>query len=109
MKTILDLSTWARKEHFHFFRKFEEPFFGITAKVDCTEAYASAKNNEDSFFLSYLHKALVAANNVEPFKYRISDDEVYIYDEIHGSPTINRPDGTFGFSYIKYLPDFKKF
>lgn len=27
MKKTLDIDTWARKEHFHFFRKFEEPFW----------------------------------------------------------------------------------
>jgi len=32
-----------------------------------------------------------------------------VYDKINASPTINRPDGTFGFSYMEYDADFEKF
>lgn len=109
MTTILDLDNWARKEHFEFYNKFEEPFFGLTARVECTEAYRLSKENGYSFFLFYLHKALVAVNTIEPFKYRIIDAQVHIYDRVDASPTINRPDGTFGFSYIKYFEDFEEF
>lgn len=109
MRTLLDIESWNRKDQFRFFSQFEEPFFGITVQVDCTEAYAYAKANGHSFFLYYLHQSLKAANQIEPFKYRISEDKVYVYDAVHASPTINRPDGTFGFSYMDYHPDFTTF
>lgn len=109
MKTQLDISRWARKDHFNFFRKFEEPFFGVTIPVDCTTAYAKAKEINASFFLYYLHKSLVAANQVEPFRYRISGDDVFVYDQVNASPTINRPDGTFGFAYLEYHERFEEF
>ena len=38
MKHLIDLETWPRREHFVFFSAFEEPFFGLTANVDCTSA-----------------------------------------------------------------------
>ena len=50
MYTELNIEEWARKDHFHFFRKFEEPFFGITVEMDCTEAYETAKKEGISFF-----------------------------------------------------------
>lgn len=109
MKKQLDLKHWARHEHFNFFRKFEEPFFGITLAIDCTKAYATAKEMNVSFFLYYLHKSLVAANHTEPFRYRIEDDRVVVYDVINASPTINRPDGTFGFAYLDYHEAFEVF
>jgi hypothetical protein len=31
------------------------------------------------------------------FKYRIAEDNVYVYDQINASATIGRADGTFGF------------
>jgi chloramphenicol O-acetyltransferase type A len=34
---------------------------------------------------------------------------VLVYEQINASPTINRPDGTFGFSYIDYHPNFDTF
>lgn len=109
MKTLLDIENWPRKEHFHFFRQFEEPFFGATVDIDCTKAYANAKTVNVSFFSYYLHKTLVAVNTIESFRYRISDDQIYICDQINASATIGREDGTFGFSLIEYNPDFTVF
>ena len=54
----------------------------------------------------YLHKSLKAANSITAFKYRIEGDKVYEYDVINASPTINRSNGTFGFSYLDYHEDF---
>ena len=109
MKTFLDIENWPRKEHFHFFRKFEEPFFGATVEIDCTKAYQTAKNLGSSFFTFYLHKTLVAVNSIEPFRYRVDDDKVLVYDRIDGSATIGRADGSFGFSLIAYDSDFDTF
>lgn len=109
MKQTVDLSSWARKDHFQFFSQFEEPFFGVTVKVDCTKAYQSAKKHKYSFFLLYLHKAMTAANSIENFRYRINGDSVVLYDSISASPTVARDNGTFGFSYIPFAVDFETF
>jgi chloramphenicol O-acetyltransferase type A len=102
MKQKLDLITWNRKEHFLFFKKMEEPFYGITTTIDCTKAYAKAKELGVSFFSYYLHKTLSAVNAIENFRYRIIEDEVYVFDVIDASATIMREDTTFGFSYMPY-------
>ncbi len=109
MKRKVTLEDWKRKDHFEFFSKFEEPFHGICVDVDCTETYFEAKRLGVSFFLKYLHKSLTAANAIEAFRYRIIENEVFVFDVINASPTIPRPDGTFGFSYINYYPEFEKF
>jgi chloramphenicol O-acetyltransferase type A len=109
MKQKLNLETWNRKEHFLFFKQMEEPFFGVTITVDCTKAYEKTKEIGVSFFTFYLHKTLVAVNSIEPFRYRILNDEVYIFDRIDVSSTILREDKTFGFSQIafsEYLNEF---
>ena len=111
MKTQLNITDWTRKDHFNFFKRFDEPFFGVTIPVDCTNGYTVCKQNNFSFFLYYLHASLKAANTIEPFRYRIEGDSVFIFDIINASPTINRPDGTFGFAYITYkenVADFAK-
>jgi chloramphenicol O-acetyltransferase type A len=109
MKTLLDVERWERKDHFNFFKQFEEPFFGVCVDIDCTKAYKKCKEQDVSFFLYYLHKSLGAANRVEPFRYRIEGDDVYLYNKVNASPTIDRPDGTFGFAYMDYHDDFGKF
>lgn len=102
MKQLIKQEEWKRKEHFLFFSKFEEPFFGVTITIDCTLAYQQAKTKGNSFFLYYLYRSLKAANAIENFRYRIIDKEVYLFDQINASATINRPDETFGFSYMDY-------
>lgn len=109
MKTLLDLENWNRKEHFAHFRQMEEPFFGVTVEIDCTQAYQTAKELNVSFFIFYLHKTLTAVNAIENFKYRIAEDKIYINDRIDASATIGREDGTFGFSLIEYHPDLNIF
>jgi chloramphenicol O-acetyltransferase type A len=109
MKHLLDLQNWPRREHFNFFRQFEEPFFGVTAIVDCTIAYEKAKTQGDSFFLYYLHKTLAAVNAVEAFRYRIAGNDVVVYDVVNVSATINKPDGSFGLSHMEYHHDFSEF
>lgn len=109
MKTYLDIDQWERKDHFSFFKGFDEPFFGVTAEIDCSVAYAEAKRKGVSFFLYYLHKALTAANQIEAFKYRIEGDKVARYETVNASPTVPRPNGTFGFSYMEYIPSFDDF
>jgi chloramphenicol O-acetyltransferase type A len=109
MKTLIDQETWIRKDHFKFFSQFEEPFFGFTVKIDCTELYAYSKANGYSFFLYSLHKSLLAVNQIEEFRCRILDGEVWRFDAVHASPTINRPDGTFGYAYFDFEEDFKTF
>lgn len=102
MKTAIDIDSWIRKDHYQFFSQFEEPFYGITATIDCTTAWQYARQNNIPFFQYYLYQALKAANAIENFRYRIVNKEVYLFNSINASPTIPRPDGTFGFAYIDY-------
>ena len=109
MKQKLNLNTWNRKEHFLFFKQMEEPFFGLTITIDCTNAYAKSKELGVSFFTYYLHKTLVAVNAIEPFRYRILENEIYIFDRIDVSATIMREDKTFGFSQIEFDENLLQF
>lgn len=109
MKQKLDLNNWNRKEHFLFFKQMEEPFFGFTVAIDCTIAYAKSKKLGVSLFTYYLHNTLTAVNTIEPFRYRILENEIYIFDQIDASATILREDKTFGFSYMEYSKDIHEF
>jgi chloramphenicol O-acetyltransferase type A len=103
------MEQWKRKELFRFFSNFEEPFFGVTALVDVTKAYQKAKAMHTSFFIYYLHKSLCAVNALDAFKYRIHGDTVIEYDQIHASATVNKDNGTFGFSFIVFDKDYHVF
>jgi chloramphenicol O-acetyltransferase type A len=109
MKKKIDIRDWKRKKIYEFFKDFEEPYYGICMDLDCSKAYQFAKTKNISFFLYYLYLILKAVNQTEAFKYRIEGDEVFLYDVIDGSATIDRDDGTFGFSYIPYFEELDLF
>ncbi len=109
MKQKIDVESWVRKAHFPFFSAFEEPYFGLCVRVDCTAAYDFAKRNGISFYLYYVHCSLAAAQTVENFRYRIEAGAPYLYDQVDGGSTIARANGTFGFAHLLYrerLEDF---
>lgn len=108
-KHILNRETWNRKEHFIFFNKFEDPYFGLTFDVDVTAARLFCKENSLPFFLYYHFLATRVANKIEPFRMRIEGDDVVVYETIHASTTIMREDKTFSFSYISFKEDLNKF
>jgi chloramphenicol O-acetyltransferase type A len=105
----LDIENWNRKQHFHHFKNLVDPYFGVTVNVDVTKNLQKSKEQNQSFFVTYLHACLKALNSIENFKYRIKEDRVAICDIIHASATIARKDYTFGFSFINYSDDFKEF
>lgn len=86
-----------------------DPFTGITANIDCTKALHTAKEAQVSFWLYYMHKSLVAANKITEFRYRIENDEVVCYDQIHSATTVDNADKTFTFAFLNYHENFDSF
>ena len=109
MKTKINLETWNRKEHFLFFKQMEEPFYGITTTIDCTKGYNESKQLGISFFTYYLHQTLMAVNAIENFRYRISNNDIFLHDTISASATVMREDKTFGFSFMEYSENMQDF
>lgn len=109
MKREIDIEKWERRELFRFFKDFDEPYYGISTDLECTGAYQYAKSKGISFFLYYLYLVLKAVNRTEAFRYRIEGDKLFLYDVVDGSATIDRENGTFGFSYIPYFEDLEQF
>lgn len=105
----IDLASWKRKEHYGFFRNFDEPFFGVTFNVPVGKGYDFCKENGHSFFIYYLYATLKAVNDVEALRYRIIEDKPVVFERVSISPTIKRDDDTFGFSYMEYRDTFKEF
>src|SRR6201996_3388818 len=105
----IDLETWERKELFHLFNSFSEPFHGVCLRVDCTESFRFARQSRISIFLTLVHRALVAAHQVENFMTRIVDGAVWKYTTIHGGSAVGRPNGTIGFGHYIYQPELIAF
>lgn len=109
MKSKIDIDSWNRREHFNFFINFDDPFFGLTTKLDCTRAYQKCKKEGTSLYFYYVYQSLKAANQIENFRYRIIDNEVWCFDNIHVSATSLRPDETFGFTFVEFSESLEEF
>ncbi len=110
MGTYLDVSTWARRDLFEFFRGYSNPYFNICTRVDISKLRELLRQREKtSVSLTYQYFALRAANETEPFRYRMKDDKVFIYDVIHGATIVMKSDESFNFAYFNYQEDFEKF
>lgn len=107
---MLDLETWPRREHFRFFLEYDQPFFNLCADVDVSGLIRRSKApGGPAFFLAALWISLRAVNDVEEFHYRVRGKEVIVHDVVHGGSTVLRDDGTFGFAYFDFTPDFDSF
>ncbi len=110
MPKYLDTTTWARREVFEFFRGFDKPYFNICTQLDITRLLAVLRDRPRvSLMLTYHYFALRAANEIEPFRYRLKDGKVIVYDVIHGGTTVLLPSENFTLAYFDYDEDFEKF
>ena len=108
-KQKLDLDHWLRREHFNFFNAFEEPYYGVCVTIDCTAAYRFVKQQSISFHFYCLYQSLTAAQQIEAFRYRLEDGDVFIYDRIDGGGVVDRSDGTFGYGHFPYNSNLDEF
>jgi chloramphenicol O-acetyltransferase type A len=110
MAQYLDLTSWARRDVFEFFRGFDKPYFNVCTRVDVTNLLALLRRRAKvSVALTYHYFALRAANEVEPFRYRLREGKVLVHGVIHGGTAVMLPNESFSLAYFDYQEDFGKF
>ncbi len=110
MSHYLDLENWSRRELFNFFIGYSNPYFNVCTQLDVTQLQEYVRRQPGVKISAAVHYfALRAANEVEPFRYRLKDDGVFVYDVIHGGTTVLMPNESFSYAYFDYEPDFEEF
>ncbi len=110
MSGYLDIETWSRRKQFEFFKDYDNPYFNLCVNVDVTSLLALTRPAKDiSFFIAYHFLSMKAANEVEPFRYRLRGDRVLVHDRIHAGTTLLLADETFTFVYFDFDEDFEVF
>lgn len=110
MPTYLDLATWPRRELFEFYRDFDKPYFNICTRLDVTNLIKELRTHPRiSVALTYHYFALKAANEIEPFRYRLRNGQVLVHDVINGGTTLMLPNETFTLVYFDYAETFAEF
>lgn len=106
---IIDIEQWDRKEQYHFFKEYDNPFFGLTVDIDVARLLRYTKARDHSFFAAYLFLSQLQVNRIKEFRYRIVDDEVHDYDTITAGSTVLKSNEVFTFCYFDYMDSFKSF
>ncbi|MBR9922298.1 MAG: chloramphenicol acetyltransferase [Bacteroidetes bacterium] len=106
---VIDLRKWPRRELFHHFLDYEDPFFNLTGKVDVSRMMAFCRESGNSLFLTYMYLATLTVNEIPAFKLRLLDKHLVEYPVIHSGSTILNPDDTFSFCYFDHEPNLYKF
>lgn len=111
MAHYLDLATWPRRDVFEFYRRFDKPYFNVCLQLDVTKLLSELKQREPrpSVWLTYHYLALKAANEIEPFRYRLRDGKVLCHDVINGGTTLILPNETFTLVYFDHAESFSQF
>lgn len=110
MPKYLDVSNWARRDLFEFFRSYDNPYFNICTRLDITNLLTHLRTGPRvSISLALHYVALRAANEIEPFKYRLKDGKVIVHEIVHGGTIVLQPNESFNFAYFDYHQDFHSF
>jgi chloramphenicol O-acetyltransferase type A len=106
---FIDMETWARREHFEFYRAFDHPHFGMCANVDVTAFYPAVKQRGVSLTVATVYVIARAANAIPEFRYRIRAAEVVEHEVVHPGTTILVNEEAFTFAMFDYAEDFCRF
>jgi chloramphenicol O-acetyltransferase type A len=110
MSEYLDIENWARRELFEFFKGYSNPYFNVCTNVEVTNLLNFVRERPGiKISLAIHYFALRVANEIEPFRYRLKDDRVFVYDVINGGTTVLLPNESFAYAYFDYHRDFAKF
>lgn len=84
---IIDVSTWDRATHYHFFKRMDYPHYNTCVNIDITRFLAAVKAKDLPFYYAMIYAATKAINEVEAFRYRIRGEQVILHDIVHPSFT----------------------
>ena len=108
MPHYIDLETWPRRAVFEFYLPFDKPYFNVCTQLDVTSLLQQIKKGT-SIWLTYHYLALRAANEIEPFRYRLRQGKVLVHDVINGGTTFMLPNETFTLVYFDYAESYSTF
>ena len=110
MPHYIDLESWPRRQLFDFYLPFDKPFFNVCTRLDITNLIDElTKRERAGIALTYHYFALRAANEIEPFRYRLRQGRVLVHDVINGATTLLLPNETFTIVHFDYKESYGEF
>lgn len=105
----LDLTKWQRRDHFDFFKNFEQPYFNVCVSLQAQTLFDYCKANDLPFFLSYVYLAQRAIQDYAPMRYRIVDGQPVCFEQLTASVVQLGKDNAFRFSYFDFHTNYQDY
>lgn len=105
----IDLATWPRAEAFRFFRTFDRPHYAITSRIDVTRLVTELKPAGVSAYRASIYAIGAGIHAVSELRTRFRGDTVVEHDRVALSMTVPLPDGSYGYGYVPFEPDWQVF
>lgn len=109
MADYIDTDTWARRDAFEYFRRFDKPYFNVCVRLDVAPLKARLAARGGSLMLALYFIALRLANEQQPFRLRLEGGRVRVHEVVHGATTVLREDESFAFAYLDHDMRFDRF
>ena len=108
--TPIDMRTYPRREHFHYFAHMAPTGYSLTAEVDVTRLRAALKTRGLKFYPAYLWLVTHALNAREAFRLAEKDGVLGVYDTLTPLYAVfHRDDETFSMQCTEFSEDFAQF
>ena len=103
------VTQYNRQRTFDFFKEYQNPFYAMTFNLDITELYSFCKSNDYSVYTNLCYLFTLACNQQEAFRYRILQQQLVLYEQVHIRATIPQADGHYSFVRLNFDPDIHDF
>ena len=108
--TPIDMNTWPRREHFHYFAHMAPTGYSLTAEVDVTRLRAALKRRELRFYPAYLWLVTHSLNAQEAFRLAEKEGVLGVYDTLTPLYAVfHRDDKTFSMQWTAFDENFAAF
>ncbi len=110
MRTI-DLETWARREHYRWYRVHQRPHLALTAELEAGALVAACREEGVGLFAGLLHALTAAANAVPALRQRIRPaaaalpERVVEHERVEPAFTVGLEGERFGFAAVPWRAD----
>ena len=107
----IDMKTWPRREHFHYYRNVIKCGYSLTARVDVTAVVELARREHKRFYGCFLYAAAKAVNSMDAMRMMVPPDGgAGVWETSNLNFTVFHPeDETFTDLWMEYHPVFKEF
>lgn len=109
MRKEIEIDSWYRKDAFNRFKEYHYPYLTICSQINVHKLVYIAKKRNKSFYSLMSWLVLKAVNEIDNFKTRFSNEDIYIYDKISLSFSELRENNSFGYSGFVELDNINRF